>query len=209
MASAAPGLNGQDASAAPILKATIRALLLISLCSLAVAWLASMWLARKVARRVAACFEEVSLEDLCLRAEEVGVQRTASGAIVLNVVAATLAGYGLTRLPFPGKKTFAFGTLFSYMFPPMLMAIPLYIMFSALGMRNTYTGLILAHMALSLPLNIWLMWQYFQNVPQTLEEAAACAGPTMPTVASPAAAARRSRVSRVGRAPPPSMRASS
>ncbi|HEY7251919.1 MAG TPA: carbohydrate ABC transporter permease, partial [Methylomirabilota bacterium] len=44
----------------------------------------------------------------------------AAGAIVLNVVAATLAGYGLTRFAFPGKKGFAFGTLFSYMFPPIL-----------------------------------------------------------------------------------------
>ncbi len=100
----------------------------------------------------------------------------AVGAIVLNVVAATLAGYGLTRFAFPCKKTFAFGTLFSYMFPPMLMAIPLYILFSALQMRNTYTGLILAHMAISLPLNIWLMWQYFQIVPQSLEEAAWVSG---------------------------------
>src|SRR6185503_15679408 len=100
----------------------------------------------------------------------------AVGAIVLNVIAATLAGYGLTRFAFPGKKTFAFGTLFSYMFPPMLMAIPLYILFSALKMRNTYTGLILAHMAISLPLNIWLMWQYFQIVPPSLEEAAWVSG---------------------------------
>lgn len=100
----------------------------------------------------------------------------AAGAIVLNVVAATLAGYGLTRFAFRGKKTFAFGTLFSYMFPPMLLAIPLYILFSALQMRNTYTGLILAHMALSLPLNIWLMWQYFQIVPVSLEEAAWVSG---------------------------------
>ena len=100
----------------------------------------------------------------------------AVGAIVLNVIAATLAGYGLTRFAFPGKKTFAFGTLFSYMFPPMLMAIPLYILFSALKMRNTYTGLILAHMAISLPLNIWLMWQYFQIVPLSLEEAAWTSG---------------------------------
>ena len=100
----------------------------------------------------------------------------AVGAIVLNVIAATLAGYGLTRFAFPGKKTFAFGTLFSYMFPAMLMAIPLYILFAALGMRNTYTGLILAHMAISLPLNIWIMWQYFQIVPLSLEEAAWVSG---------------------------------
>ena len=100
----------------------------------------------------------------------------AAGAIVLNVVAATLAGYGLTRFAFPGKKGFAFGTLFSYMFPPILMVIPLYILFSALQMRNSYLGLILAHMAISLPLNIWLMWQYFQIVPVSLEEAAWTSG---------------------------------
>jgi multiple sugar transport system permease protein len=100
----------------------------------------------------------------------------AAGAIALNVVAATLAGYGLTRFAFRGKKTFALGTLFSYMFPPMLMAIPLYIMFSALGMRNSYTGLILSHVAISLPLNIWIMWQYFQIVPLSLEEAAWVSG---------------------------------
>ena len=40
---------------------------------------------REVARRVAACFEEVSLEDLCLRAEELGVQRTAAGGYVYSI----------------------------------------------------------------------------------------------------------------------------
>ncbi len=96
----------------------------------------------------------------------------AAGAIILNMFAATLAGYGLTRFDFRGKRLFAQGTLFSYMFPPMLMAIPLYLILSSLHMRNTYTGLILAHMSISLPLNIWLMWQYFQIVPISLEEAA-------------------------------------
>jgi multiple sugar transport system permease protein len=100
----------------------------------------------------------------------------AFGAIVLNVVAATLAGYGLTRFNFWAKRKFAQGILFSYMFPPMLMAIPLYIILSAMQMRNTYLGIILAHMSISLPLNIWLMWQYFQIVPISLEEAAWVSG---------------------------------
>ena len=100
----------------------------------------------------------------------------AAGAVVLNVITATLAGYGLTRFDFWAKRKFAKGILFSYMFPPMLMAIPLYIILSALQMRNTYLGLILAHMTLSLPLNIWLMWQYFQIVPISLEEAAWVSG---------------------------------
>lgn len=100
----------------------------------------------------------------------------AGGAVILNIVAATLAGYGLTRFTFRGKKQFAQGILLSYMFPPMLMAIPLYIILSTLQMRNTYTGIILAHMAISLPLNIWIMWQYFQIVPISLEEAAWVSG---------------------------------
>jgi len=100
----------------------------------------------------------------------------AAGAIALNVVAATLAGYGLTRFEFWAKRKFAQGILFSYMFPPMLMAIPLYIILSAMQLRNTYMGIILAHMSISLPLNIWLMWQYFQIVPISLEEAAWVSG---------------------------------
>jgi multiple sugar transport system permease protein len=100
----------------------------------------------------------------------------AFGSILLNVFAATLAGYGLTRFDFWAKRKFAQGVLFSYMFPPMLMAIPLYIILSALQMRNSYYGIILAHTSISLPLNIWLMWQYFQIVPISLEEAAWISG---------------------------------
>ncbi len=100
----------------------------------------------------------------------------AIGSIILNVITATLAGYGLTRFDFWAKRKFAQGILFSYMFPPMLLAIPLYIILSSLQMRNTYFGIILAHMSISLPLNIWLMWQYFQIIPISLEEAAWVSG---------------------------------
>ncbi len=100
----------------------------------------------------------------------------AAGAIALNVVAATLAGYGLSRFAFRGRKAFTQATLFSYMFPPMLLAVPLYLIFAALEMRNSYTGIILAHMSISLPLNIWIMWQYFQIVPVSIEEAAWVSG---------------------------------
>lgn len=100
----------------------------------------------------------------------------ALGTVVVNVVAATLAGYGLSRFEFGFKKLFAAATLWTYMFPPILLAIPLYLIFSSLGLRNSYTGLILAHVSISLPLNIWIMWQYFQVVPRSLEEAAWMSG---------------------------------
>lgn len=100
----------------------------------------------------------------------------AFGAVVINVFAASLAGYVLSRFPFPLKRGFAAATLWTYMFPPILLAIPLYLIFSELGLRNSYTGLILAHVSISLPLNIWIMWQYFQIVPVSLEEAAWTSG---------------------------------
>jgi len=100
----------------------------------------------------------------------------AFGTVAVNVVAATLAGYGLSRFEFGLKKLFAAATLWTYMFPPLLLAIPLYLIFATVGLRNSYTGLILAHVSISLPLNIWIMWQYFQVVPRSLEEAAWTSG---------------------------------
>jgi multiple sugar transport system permease protein len=100
----------------------------------------------------------------------------AFGKVAVNVVAATLAGYGLSRFEFGFKKLFAAATLWTYMFPPLLLAIPLYLIFASVGLRNSYTGLILAHVSISLPLNIWIMWQYFQVVPRSLEEAAWTSG---------------------------------
>lgn len=100
----------------------------------------------------------------------------AFGAVCVNVVAATLAGYALSRFSFRGKNVFVAATLWTYMFPPVLLAIPLYLLFASLDMRNSYGGLILAHVSISLPLNIWIMWQYFQVVPRSLEEAAWTSG---------------------------------
>lgn len=100
----------------------------------------------------------------------------ALGTVAVNVVVATLAGYGMSRFEFSLKKVFAAATLWTYMFPPILLAIPLYLIFSWFGLRNSYAGLILAHVSISLPLNIWILWQYFQVVPRSLEEAAWSSG---------------------------------
>jgi multiple sugar transport system permease protein len=100
----------------------------------------------------------------------------AAGTVVISVFGATLAGYGLSRFEFRFKQAFAGATLWTYMFPPILLAIPLYLIFSSFGLRNSHFGLILAHVSISLPLNIWIMWQYFQVVPQSLEEAAWMSG---------------------------------
>lgn len=100
----------------------------------------------------------------------------AVGCISLTVTISTLGGYGLTRISFPYKRTFARGILFGYMFPPILLGIPMYILWSEIGLINSYLGVILAVTATGLPFTLWIMWQFFQTVPLTLEESAQMAG---------------------------------
>ena len=96
---------------------------------------------------------------------------TASSTL-LSTALAVAAGYGLTRFDFRGKTLAARAVLFSYMFSPIVLAIPLYVIFFSLGLLNSYFALTLALTAISAPFCIWLMWQYFQTVPVALEEAA-------------------------------------
>jgi multiple sugar transport system permease protein len=100
----------------------------------------------------------------------------AAGVVTLTTLTATLAGYGLTRISIPFKKTFARVILFGYMFPAILLAIPMFIFWRELGWIDSLFGLVLAETAISLPFGIWLMWKFFQTVPESLEESARMAG---------------------------------
>lgn len=100
----------------------------------------------------------------------------AAGVCLLTVVFATLGGYGLARLDLSFKQTFARTVLLGYMFPAILLGIPMYIMWRDLGLLNSRIGLILAETALALPFSLWLMWNFFQSVPYSLEESAQMAG---------------------------------
>lgn len=101
-----------------------------------------------------------------------------AGVVVLTTVSSTLGGYGLTRLDIPFKKTFARGILAGYMFPAIMLSIPMFVLWRYVGMLNTYLGVILAETALALPFSLWLMWQFFQTVPESLEESALVGGAT-------------------------------
>ncbi|WP_433633522.1 carbohydrate ABC transporter permease [Halomicrococcus sp. NG-SE-24] len=96
----------------------------------------------------------------------------ALGTMILSVVSATLAGYSLTRFSFPGKERMAQSVLFSYMFPPLLIGLPMFMIWRNLSLLNSYPGIILAHTAHALPFDIWLMWKFFQTVPISYEESA-------------------------------------
>ncbi|MFC5973982.1 carbohydrate ABC transporter permease [Halomarina salina] len=100
------------------------------------------------------------------------------GVVGLTTVTATLGGYGLTRIDIPYKRMFARGILMGYMFPAIMLSIPMFVLWRYLGWVNTYIGVILAETALALPFGLWLMWKFFQTVPESLEESARMNGAT-------------------------------
>lgn len=96
----------------------------------------------------------------------------ASLATFGSIVAAVLAGYGITRFEFPGRKLLASSVLFAYMFPPILLSIPLFVMLKSAGLINSLGGLALAHVSFTLPLAMWLAIIFFEAIPLELDEAA-------------------------------------
>ncbi|QKY19139.1 carbohydrate ABC transporter permease [Halolamina sp. CBA1230] len=121
----------------------------------------------------------VTIDNFVLLFTETGTPRylfnsfvvTASSTLLATALSVA-AGYGLTRFDFRGKTVAARAVLFAYMFSPIVLAIPLYVIFYTLGLLDSYFALTMALTGISAPFGIWLMWQYFQTVPIALEESA-------------------------------------
>lgn len=96
----------------------------------------------------------------------------ASGTVVIVIVLGTLAAYSLTRYQYRGRQAIATIVLFTYLFPPVLMLVPIFLIISKLGMSNTPFALILATTTFALPFSIWLLRSYFMSVSMDTEEAA-------------------------------------
>jgi multiple sugar transport system permease protein len=104
----------------------------------------------------------------------------AVSTMTISVVASVLAGYGLAYLTFPYKKTFAKSILFGYMFPPVLLGIPIFMIWDKLGLVNSLLGLILAQLAIIIPFSTWIMWKFFLSIDESFEEAAWLCGASRP-----------------------------
>lgn len=104
----------------------------------------------------------------------------AAAATLLNIVVATLAAYGITRFRFRGRSTVSVVMLFTYMFAPIMIIVPFYILMREFGLVNTRFGLVLGYAAFSLPFSMWLLRSFFQSIPLDLEEAAMTDGASRP-----------------------------
>jgi ABC-type glycerol-3-phosphate transport system permease component len=96
----------------------------------------------------------------------------ATASTLLSIAIGTMGGYSLTRFRYWGREKIAVLTLLTYMFPPIVLIIPFFILFRAIGLVNSYPGLILAYVSFSLPFSVWLLRAFFRSIPLELEEAA-------------------------------------
>ena len=96
----------------------------------------------------------------------------ALGLTILVVAISALAGYSLSRLDFKGRRQFMSMTLILHAFPGVTLLIAIYFVLRTLGLYNSIAGVILVTVALELPLGIWLMKGFFDNVPWDIERAA-------------------------------------
>lgn len=96
----------------------------------------------------------------------------ASATVLLTLLVATPAAYALTRFRWRGRETVAATVLFAYMFAPIMVIIPFYVLMRTLELTNTHLGLALAYSAFCLPFALWLLRSFFQAIPLELEEAA-------------------------------------
>ena len=106
-----------------------------------------------------------------------------SVVITISVVALTLffsvlAGYGFARFKFKGSGVLKVGLLFGQMIPSVVIIIPLYFLFSKMKMLNSRASLVVADMALTIPMGVIMLSSFFESVPRQLEEAAKIDGCT-------------------------------
>jgi ABC-type glycerol-3-phosphate transport system permease component len=104
----------------------------------------------------------------------------ALGTVAVVITIGTLGAYSLTRFTYPGRGLVAVMVLFTYLFPSVLMLVPLFLIVSELGLNDTYFALILANTTFALPFAIWLLRSYFMAVPVQVEEAALVDGASRP-----------------------------
>jgi multiple sugar transport system permease protein len=103
---------------------------------------------------------------------------TALVVTTVTTVIASLSGYAVARLRFPGRESVASLILILYLVPPALLFIPLYRVLAELGATNHLTSLFLSYPTFTVPFCTWLLIGFFKALPKELEEAALIDGAT-------------------------------
>jgi len=97
-------------------------------------------------------------------------------ATMLTLLVSIPGAYAVSRLRFAGRRQVHFLFLSVYLFPSILLAIPLFVLFTRLGLRGSLGGLTIVYIAQTVPVSIYMLRNYLSTIPESLEEAAAVDG---------------------------------
>lgn len=97
---------------------------------------------------------------------------TAGGTTLLSLLLASMAGFGLCRYGFKGKKALQNSILIIRMIPALVYTIPYYIIYNKMHLLDTLTGLTMSYISFALPMAIWLALSFFLDIPQEIYESA-------------------------------------
>lgn len=96
----------------------------------------------------------------------------ASSSTALALVIGSIAAYSFSRFDFKGRDTIAFWVLSTRMFPPVATIVPIFRMFSKLGLIDTHLSLTIAYLVFNLPFALWIMRGFFNDIPKEIDECA-------------------------------------
>ncbi|MCW3816641.1 carbohydrate ABC transporter permease [Micromonospora sp. DR5-3] len=100
----------------------------------------------------------------------------ALAATALTLVVAIPGAYAVSRLRFFGRRQVHALFLAVYLFPSIVIAIPLFVVFTRAGLRGSLVGLVLVYISQTLPVSVYMLKNYFETIPVSLEESAAIDG---------------------------------
>jgi len=96
----------------------------------------------------------------------------AGAGVLLALVIGTLAAYGFSRYPLKGNDTYLFVILTTRMLPPIVVIIPIFLMFRVTGMSGSYIGIILLYAMFNMAFSVWMMKSFFDELSSDVEDAA-------------------------------------
>ncbi len=98
------------------------------------------------------------------------------GTVALTLAASVPGAWAISRLKFTGSRQINAMFLAVYLFPATLLAVPLFVMFSRIGLQGSLVGLAIVYIAQTVPVSIYMLKNYFGTVPVSIEEAASLDG---------------------------------
>ncbi|MEM6780335.1 MAG: carbohydrate ABC transporter permease [Pseudomonadota bacterium] len=106
----------------------------------------------------------------------------ATTSTIICIITGAMAAYSLSRFRFKGRNLFAMLTLFLRTVPLAVLAVPVFLIWASWGLTNSLFGLILLYCAVNLPFTIWILYGFFDQLPEELEEAALMDGANYLTI---------------------------